>query len=282
MPIAQDLLERVLNRLGFSERPEPTLENLALIYASWCRRVPFDNVRKMIHVQAENPAPLPGDTAEDFFEAWLKHGTGATCWAGAGANHALLETLGFDARRSIGTMMVVPDLPPNHGTVLVRFGEDGYVVDSSMLHAQPLRLEDNAPTRIAHGAWGVSSTWREQRAHVWWRTPLKPEGFECRFERFDATADDFRTAHERTRGWSPFNFETSARINRGEKVFSLGLGHSVTFHADGSLTRVPVTMEERNRQLIETFGLSEEIVAQLPPDRKTPPPPGTLVTAAAS
>src|SRR5690348_16732226 len=100
-----ELVERVLAKLGFARRPEPTLENLRRLYGAWCQRVPFDNVRKLIHLRAGNRGPLPGGTAEDFFEAWLKHGTGGTCWANAGACHALWQSLGFDVERGLGTMM---------------------------------------------------------------------------------------------------------------------------------------------------------------------------------
>ena len=127
------LLERVLGGLGFAEVPEPIFENLRAIYAAWCQRVPFDNVRKLIHVRAGNSGPLPGSTAEDFLEAWLKHGTGGTCWAGAGTFHALLASLGFDVARGVGTMLVAPDLPPNHGSVRVssrRSALSGGLLDS--------------------------------------------------------------------------------------------------------------------------------------------------------
>ena len=43
--LAPDLVERVLSALGFSRAPAPELEGLARVYAAWCRRVPFDNVR---------------------------------------------------------------------------------------------------------------------------------------------------------------------------------------------------------------------------------------------
>jgi hypothetical protein len=72
-----DLLERVLMRLGLSDRPAPTFDGLQTLYAAWCRKVPFDNVRKLIHIHNHDPGPLPGDDATDFFEAWLTYGTGA-------------------------------------------------------------------------------------------------------------------------------------------------------------------------------------------------------------
>ena len=91
-----ELLERVLAALGFSHRPERSPAGLRAVYAAWCQKIPFDNVRKLIHLRAGKEAPFPGGVAEDFFEGWLKYGTGGTCWAGAGACHALLSTLGFD------------------------------------------------------------------------------------------------------------------------------------------------------------------------------------------
>ena len=48
--LTPQLLEAVLAKLGFSDRPPPTLEGLRQVYAAWCRRVPFDNVRKLIHI----------------------------------------------------------------------------------------------------------------------------------------------------------------------------------------------------------------------------------------
>jgi hypothetical protein len=64
-----DLLERVLMRLGLSNRPAPTLDGLQTLYAAWCRKVPFDNVRKLIHIHNHDPGPLPGDDSADFFDA---------------------------------------------------------------------------------------------------------------------------------------------------------------------------------------------------------------------
>ena len=95
----------MLAKLGVA-RPAPDRDGLAAVYGAWCRRVPFDNVRKMIHVRAEDPGPLPGDDPTEFFESWLAHGAGGTCWAGNGALFALLQALGFSASRGVATMLV--------------------------------------------------------------------------------------------------------------------------------------------------------------------------------
>lgn len=270
-----ELFENVLSRLGFTRRPEVSLDGLRAVYGAWCRRVPFDNIRKLIHVRSGDTGPLPGSTAEDFFRAWLQHGTGGTCWSGAGALHALLTWLGFEAERGIATMLVVPVLPPNHGTVRVRLGEEYYLVDASILHGEPLRLDEQAETHVGHPAWGVRCIPRDGRWHVAWRPFHRMDGFECRLECFGATAEDYQERYEQTRGWSPFNYEASVRANRGEEAVGIAFGKAMTLRADGSLAEALIDHEATRRWLVEVAGMSEEIVSQLPPDVPTPPPPGS-------
>ncbi|MEO6741639.1 MAG: hypothetical protein ABIP20_15450 [Chthoniobacteraceae bacterium] len=279
------LLERVLSKLGLSSRPEPTPDGLRALYAAWCRTVPFDNVRKIIHVQGGASGLLPGGTAVDFFEAWLRHGTGGTCWAGANACTTLLCALGFDAVRGIGTMLHAPGAQPNHGTVLVTFGgvektkTSNVIVDCSILHGEPLLLA-GWTTEISHPAWGVRCAWRDGQMHIAWRPLHMLDGFECRLEQFGADGADFQRRYEETRGWSPFNYEVTARINRGDRVTGLAFGQAVSLEADGTVQQRPVSHEERVRVLIGEIGLSEEIVSQLPQDKKTPPPPGSKTAQA--
>ncbi|BCU78546.1 arylamine N-acetyltransferase [Luteolibacter sp. LG18] len=279
-PLPESLVERVLEQLGFTTRPDLTLAGLTALYDAWGRHVPFDNVRKMIHMRAANPAPLPGSDPVDYFLAWLAHGTGGTCWAGAGPLQTFLAALGFDAVRGIGTMMAAPDIPPNHGTVTVVFGNDRYLVDSAMLYGEPLLLVPDRETAVVHPAWGLKVAMRDGRYHIAWRPLHKTDGFECRLERFDATDADFQELHERTRPWSPFNHELTLRLNIGDEVVGIAFGQLITLHADGSVTRVPTTPESRRSLLLETIGLSEEIVSLLPDDEPTPPPPGSRTAMA--
>lgn len=274
------LVERVLERLGLKRPPEPTLEGLRLLYGAWCRGVPFDNVRKLIQMRGGKPGPLPGSTPEDFLAAWVKFGTGGTCWSGAGALHAVLVSLGFDAVRGIATMMAAPNLPPNHGTVRVSFEGVGYLVDSSILHAEPVQLEAEASTGVEHPAWGLQCTPQEGRWHIAWRPFSRVEGMECRVEGFGASRAEYEARYEATRGWSPFNYELTARLNRQAEAFGVSLGYAVTLRADGTVDRVPVSYAERVRLLLEDFRMSEEIVRQLPEDVPTPPPPGSRTALA--
>ena len=271
--LENDVLDRVLAKLGFSRRPDPTPLSLKALYGAWCQKIPFDNLRKLIHIRSGNAGPLPGSGARDFFENWLQYGTGGTCWSGAGACHALLVTLGFDAARGIGTMMVAPDLPPNHGTVRVRFGPQEFLVDCSMLHGEPLPLAQDRETAIFHPAWGLRCVMKDGRWHIAWRPLHKLEGLECRLESFGASREDYETHYEQTRGWSPFNYELCIRRNRGDDVVGIGFGYKVVIRSSGQAEREPLSPGIRERLLIEELGISEEFVRRVPADVPTPPPP---------
>ena len=279
MSLSRDLVEQVLTRLGFSCSPEPTLENLTELYRSWCQRVPFDNVQKLVHLSEGSSAPLPGSDATGFFNTWLEDGTGGTCWAGSTALLALLSELGFTVERALATMMAAPNLPPNHGSVRVLIEGRHYLVDSSILFGDPLLLERDGETRVSHPAWGVTGIRLEGTWTLRWRPLHQTEGFDCRFDDFGVTPEVYRDRYEETRGWSPFNYQLTARRNRGEEVIGASFGKAVTLGEDGVVVEHPVDDEERRRILVEDFGMSEAIVSRLPADRPTPPPPGSQTAA---
>ena len=280
--LSLDLLEQVLMKLGLSDRPAPTLDGLQTLYAAWCRKVPFDNVRKLIHVYNHAPSPLPGDDATDFFAAWLTYGTGGTCWAGNGALHALLVSLGFHASRGMGTMLVAPHIPPNHGTVLVAWGETRYVVDASILHSEPLQLDASTPTGVTHPAWGVQCGRRDGHWYIRWRALHVPDGLDCRLDHLYVTRETFRERHEQTRPWSPFNYELYARLICGEAVVGTTGGQRVELNGAGGVVHTRLAGDDRLRLLVDELGMKEEIVQRLPHDTPTPPPPWSRTARSAS
>src|SRR4051794_26905177 len=102
--LSLQLRDRVLTRLDLRETPHANLAGLRLIYAAWCQSIPFDNIAKLIALRTAAEKPLPGMSASEFFERWLKHGVGGTCWSTANALHQLLSSLGFNARTVAGSM----------------------------------------------------------------------------------------------------------------------------------------------------------------------------------
>jgi N-hydroxyarylamine O-acetyltransferase len=275
--VTPQLRDTVLERLGLSAAPSIDPEGLATIYEAWCRNVPFDNVRKWIAVSRGDVEALPGSTAEDFFQAWLQHRTGGTCWAGNGALCELLKSCGFDVARGVCTMLVAPDLPPNHGTVVAKFDGEEYLVDASILHLKPMRL--NVHISVAY-PYAVQLEFEQEQWQIHWRPANHPNGLTCRVDYFPTTDADFQQRHEFTRAWSPFNYSLAIRSLRGRCVIGAFGLEWYQMSADGKTERREVTRNERSEMLVEQLGYSEEIIAQLPIDQAVPPPPGSRAAAA--
>lgn len=271
--LKEELVYRILAKLGINHRPSPDLHGLKAIYSAWCSKVPFDNIRKRIHLESGSHAPLPGDDPIDFFKGWLNFGTGGTCWAGSGALYTLLASLGFSVFRGVATMLVSPDLPPNHGTVFVRCDSSLFLVDTSILHTIPLRLNDHSKAQITHPAWSINGEIHSGDWHIRWRPLHMLDGCDCRIDKTSATHQLFVCLNEETRRWGPFNYSLYLRINRGDSVVGVAYGHRVTIDAVGAVDRKKIDAAERSRFLIEEMGIDEIIVNQLPPDKPTPSPP---------
>lgn len=225
------MLERVLSRLGLAERPAPTLDGLHTLYAAWCRQVPCKNVRKLIYLHSHAPGPLPGDDAAAFLATWLSSGTGGTCWAGNGALHAVLVSLGFEAMRGMGTMRAAPKAPPTHGTVLVTCEETRYGVDASSLHSAPLPLYESTPNGVAHPAWGVHGIKRDGAWHIRWRPVHQPDGRDCRLQFLHVSRENSRARHEQSRAWCVWLYVRFCLSSRDVEVLMAARGILLTYEA---------------------------------------------------
>ena len=277
--LSTPLVERVLDGLGLDGQPDVSRDGLALIYRAWCQRIPFDNVLKLIHLRSGATGPLPGDDPSAVLESWLAHGTGATCWAISGAMHALLDALGFRAHRVLATIVFGPDLPPNHGTTVVEIEDEQLLVDTSLLHGDPLVLSQDRDTAVEHPAWGLPAHFEDGRFWLTVRPLLVPNGMDCRMDLIGASRERVRERHEATRDWGPFNYALSVRTNRGDRVLGTAWGEKVEIIPQGEFRKRAFADGERASWLVEEIGFSEEIVDRLPDDLPTPPPPGTQASA---
>ncbi len=263
-----DLTDAVLDRLGV-ERPSCDLAGLRSVYAAWCGSVPFDNTLKLIHSAEALPGPLPGSTADAFFDTWLEHGTGGTCWAGNGALHDLLSELGFAVERALATMLSSPDARGvNHGSVIVTIDDARWIADASILSGTPIRM-------VGPGSDDASKTlprleWLGDKPAVMWRVLSAPAGFPCLIQRIGAEWDAWDRLHQATAAWSPFNYQLSARLLRRGETIGVAQGQQFVFRADGSLAASPLVGEERTRFLVEEMGIAETIAAKVPRDRRVP------------
>jgi N-hydroxyarylamine O-acetyltransferase len=199
-PLDARLAGEVTERLGL-EGVQPDEQGVAAFYAAWCAHVPFDNLRKLIGL-ARDAHPLPGDDPNDFFRAWLDHGTGATCWASANALHSLARSIGFDAARVAGAMLDLPDL--NHGSVVVTVDGTTWLLDSSLLTGAPLRFDPDHSFAAEHDGY-PSSIERDGDTWMVHAESSMIDDMRCRLQPGVRGSDELAALHERTRAWSVFN-----------------------------------------------------------------------------
>ena len=268
--LAPGLVERVLTKLGLRQRPALDLGGLNALYAAVSANVPFDNFQKRIWFASSQTTPLPGGDPNEFFNNWLQHGTGGTCWPLNGAMYALTHALGFDARRIVGSV-IVEGYPrgANHGSVLVTLEGINYLVDAWMAAFKVLPLMPGKPSSTGRGIHDVSSVPIESGFEI-----ISYPGFDrdhplpFRPEREYDPVDHalFIARYDRTKTVGFFN--DAIFICRHFPDFILTMGRKSKFHlaADGTLTKTEPTEAQRKISLIEEFGLSEEIVEKLPPN----------------
>jgi N-hydroxyarylamine O-acetyltransferase len=268
--LPDELVDRVVDRLGVAQLDNDE-NGLFAAYAAWCGGVAFDNLHKRVWF-AERQGPMPGDDPTTFFEMWLTHNAGGTCWGSSGALHALLLALGFDARRASGTMMLGDDPPPaqqrfNHGTVIAHFGDARWLLDTNMLTVEPLRLPSGAETTSVGGvAWAraeVSPALGGIRIHFDPANGRPP--MSCLLERGDVDATFCSDRHARSEQASPFNTQTYVRRHIGDRLVVVATGEWHERAPRCSHVELLSDRSARGQRLLE-LGYSSEIVSRLPDD----------------
>ena len=275
------LLDRVLAALGFSAPPEISLGGLSALYRAWCRHVPFDNVRKLIALRAEEAGPLPGIDAGDFLEHWLTDGTGGTCWPSSNALFEIARSLGFDARRIIGSMR---DLGiPNHASVEVRIDGHSWLIDSSLLFNSPVPLGQDVFRRTDDPIFPIEVEPVDDGGHLLWiDLPPNPAYMPCRLYDGAVTHTLYLESYERSRERSPFNQRLYARRNKPNELVML-MDNTKYSKTPGGLRSQVLNASDIIRSLREDIGISESLIDKWaqsgsldtsfePPSGPKPPP----------
>jgi N-hydroxyarylamine O-acetyltransferase len=261
-----DLIDEILARLGIIGRPAVNYAGLAELYHHWCRNIPFDNLFKILFLRGNENIAFPGSNDVLFFRNWLKYGTGGTCWGGNGALQILLVTLGFNAKRRRGSMLVGQATAPDHGSVTVELGESVYLVDASILHDEPLELHPQKSTGINNRAWGVTAQPDGDDWLIWWRPLHLPEGCFCRIENTDIDPQEWLARNRLTRTVSPFNDSLYVRKIIGDDVVGVEYGARTVFDSAGRVVREILTHNQMLTCLADEMGFATELLARLPAD----------------
>jgi N-hydroxyarylamine O-acetyltransferase len=274
-PISRGLCDRVLERLGFAGPPSVDVDGLRALYAAWCARVPFDNTRKMIALRTPG-APLPGTTAEDFFqEGWLREGAGGTCWPSSHALWALLCAAGFDARRVVASMRDTGY--GSHGTVKVRIDDTDWLVDSSMLTNAPAPC-GGAVYIDTHPIWPIEIEPVDNTHLIWFDGTKDSDVLTCRVLQDPADPEWYVAAYEASRARSPFNDRLYVRKNFPAEIRML-VGATRISRTAAGIHASALSPDELRTALHEDMGISERLVVRwvqsgsLKASFETPQPP---------
>jgi arylamine N-acetyltransferase len=270
-PVLEDeLVDRVLSKLGLDDRPTIDLAGLNAVYAAFCTAVPDDNIQKRIWFASNQSTPVTGGDPVVFFENWLAHGTGGTCWPINGALCTLLHSIGFDARRNAGRMVLEEYPGTNHGSVVTTLGGIEYLVDAQVPAMQALRLSAEEPQVTESVLYYVAvEPCRDSVYDVAFYPAVKRETkFTFRTEPENDTVDHafFVDAYERSKRSSPFNDALYFCCRRPTSILALFRSLRIDIALDNTVTQSEVADDERKRILVEEVGISEEAVDALPPD----------------
>ena len=277
--LSKDLLNRVLDRLGFNEPLVADVINLQRLYSSWCMNVPFDNVRKMVVLKSQDKRPLPGLNAEEFFENWLKNGSGATCWPMANALSELLSSLGYYACRVVGYMRDLGIM--NHGSVKVSINGLDYLSDASLLLNVILPL-DHKTFIHEDPVFPVESESDGESHNVWMLTPPGSDYFYCRIISDPVEFSLFNARYEASREQSIFNKRLYARRNYPGELLILW-GNTRFSKTIKGIERCDLSRDEVRKALNQDIGISDSLINEwvesgslndsFEPPSGPPPPP---------
>ena len=245
VPLSNGLLGRIKSALELNTRVSLTEEGLAEVYAAWCRRVPFDNIRKTIDLKSGGR--LSGLDPDEFFENWLEYGSGGTCWPSSNALCTLLQAIGFDARLVAGSMYDLGSI--NHGTVMVCIDGQDWLTDTCMLTNRPVPV--NGEFFIDNSKQMAIEVEPDGDSHViWYDFVPSPAYVPCRILSDPAAPTLFEERYEVfSREYSPFNTRLYFRTG-GPDGASVVLGN-VRFSRTGDGLEV----KEFTR-----FGLCEHLI----------------------
>ncbi len=160
---------------------------------------------------------------------------------------------------------------PNHGSVMATVDGERWLVDASILSGSPIRIPgpgepaDEGRFPGSRGSMTAPPSCGGRRALRKGSTagssgsaPIQRSGIE---------------RHQRTAGWSPFNYQLSARLLEGETSVGVARGQRFRVEPDGSVSVDDLDPESRARFLVEVLGIAERIAVCVPDDRPLPPRP---------
>lgn len=272
--VSADLLARVLAKLELATEPKLDLAGLNCLLAAFVGHVPNDNIQKRIWLAGDRARPVTGGDPAEFFANWLDHGTGGTCFPANGALCTVLRSIGFDARRISGSVVMEGiEQDGNHGSVLVRLDGIDYLVDAQLAAFEALPLVPGQPASTGDGIHDIEAVPAAHGFDVHWypgSNRQKPLIMRPDLEMGAVDHAYFLSQYARSasssRRRSPFNEALFIARHFRDCIVVVSRNARTEVSADNRATRREITLAERARCLVEELGISEPAVAAIPPD----------------
>lgn len=272
--LSAEILERILSKLDLADRPALDLVGLNRLYAAFSGNVPNDNIQKRIWLTGDQKKPVTGGDPIEFFENWLAHGTGGTCFPANGGLCALLRVLGFNANRISGSVIMEGiDPDGNHGSVLVTLEGVDYLADAQLGAFTALPLVPGEPSSTGDRIHDIRAVPVAGGFEVQWypgSNRQDPVTMCPDLENGPVDHGYFLTHYamsaSREHRRSPFNEALFISRHFPDSILIVGRGSRIKILSDNTVTKAEITEAERNRVLIEELGISEEAADAIPPD----------------
>ena len=137
------LVPHIQKHLNIPTEAPPSLENLTRLVDGYIRRVPWESasrIARRANVQATEDCPRWPDT---FWQSAIAHGTGGTCFESNYAFFHLLRHLDYAGYLTINNM---GDSIGCHTAIIIRMGDEKYLVDVGLPLVAPLKIDPSHTT----------------------------------------------------------------------------------------------------------------------------------------
>ena len=127
-------------QVGAETPDKATLDRLIAAYA---QTVPWETFSRIVRRDAHDEEEACANWPPTFWQQAIEFGRGGTCFESNLAFKQLLDAVGYDCYLTINNMV---DLIGCHTAIVVRFGNENWLVDAGYPLYAPLQLRPNQPT----------------------------------------------------------------------------------------------------------------------------------------
>ena len=247
-------VQRYLGLLGLSHE-QPGFDSLCRLTRAHLLRVPFENVTSLLRRAAAPDGPVPELDPELVLGQWEKGRSGGLCFEVTTMLAALLNALGYEARRVLGRIT----FPGSHQAVIVGLEGREYLVDLGCGAPlfEPIPLDESTEVHRA----GLSYRFRREDGDTFVQDRLIEGAWQpfCFYDLRVAGDPDCAAAYQRHH--VPFESWVVSSLTlvrcREDEVLQLRDGRFTRYSAEGKSSGSVVSPGDYARLVRDALGLPD-------------------------